>query len=595
MFCVPIVRPGIAPLAAFVTALATMMQMVVITIWIVLSDRIRGYASLDVLASRLRADAQRRRALTQRMEVLAEASAQSSPRQIIAAAGKSLFNLMCAESGLGAVVFVTQLSVVEGAEPGDAGGGDSLRSSFDAAREEAAASTRDDSALQREAAAAAAGGRGVRTSSSGGGGRGGFSRGGRSSSDGSGFGAAADGSAAGAAGSPEQDGAAGKRARTVGDNDGGIVHIECADREARAELQRIFQRAATEVFCGAGSDGGVGAGGTAAAAADGSGSGSEPPPTPKSCWGLHGEPPPPAAGSPRSAAVAGAVAAAATAAASPFAWLRRQAPAQSGSLFRLRGGGSGSAPLSPCSSTTVHRGSFSSSDDDDILVATPTAVVQPPDGSVSSPLSDAAAAFYDLQHPGGGLASPPASAETVAVAASARLLLPPASSLAHLAALSGNLNVVMSDQVTLGVRNFADWKAAAAEGVRSGVPVDAKSCLHAATGVKVFCMLCRVAPTLDRGSRVSISEITTDVAKLLSDHWQREAQRQEKIRRHVQAEADRRQRRFLVRDAVRLYAAGRKEELLAGVYCADREGCLVLTSLSHMHDVTLMPLFLSEF
>lgn len=92
--------------------------------------------------------------------------------------------------------------------------------------------------------------------------------------------------------------------------------------------------------------------------------------------------------------------------------------------------------------------------------------------------------------------------------------------------------------------------AAAAGCIRAGGAVSAKSCVHNATGVTTFCMVVRPVPK--DGTVISISEITTDVSKLLSDHWQREMQRRRKIRRHVQAEADRRQRRFLVRRLISL-------------------------------------------
>lgn len=74
--------------------------------WLLLNDRLRGHVSLESIASRLRADAQRRRSLIQRMEVIAEASAQPDPRSIISAAARALYNVAC-ESGRGAVVIIT--------------------------------------------------------------------------------------------------------------------------------------------------------------------------------------------------------------------------------------------------------------------------------------------------------------------------------------------------------------------------------------------------------------------------------------------------------------------------------------------------------
>lgn len=338
-------------------------KVVVMTAWTVLSDRLRGNASLDTLASRLRADGQRRRALTQRMEVVAAASTQTDPRRIIAAAAKALFALACGENGLGAVVFVTQSSLAED-EP------------YDAASH-AAATLRGDmmaaSPPPSPAPAASAGGRGEAAG-------GGDASQTRRSSDARQQRAAGLGAGGLGLGPATAPFGAGGESGTAAEEEEGepVIHIECADREARAELQRLFQQAA-----------GAGLG---ACALD-----------PRAAGGV----PSPAAEQPAAA------------------------PSRS-SLRQARSAASAAAGSDPSTCSG--------------------------DGSSSEDLLDASLAALTPME-GGGRGLRRSSLEGGSA---------PLFSLAHLAALSGNLNVVTTEEVALGVNAFADWKAGATgSGVRS--------------------------------------------------------------------------------------------------------------------------------
>lgn len=73
----------------------------------------------------------------------------------------------------------------------------------------------------------------------------------------------------------------------------------------------------------------------------------------------------------------------------------------------------------------------------------------------------------------------------------------------------------------------------------------ARSCLLVSPGVTVFCMMTR--PCRSDGLTASVTGMTADVGKLLGDLWQRELDRRQEARWQVEREANRRQRRFLVR------------------------------------------------
>lgn len=383
------------------------------TAWLALADRLRGIASLEVIAARLKKDAQRRRSLVQRMEVVAEASAQPDPQRIVSAAAGALHRTVCADGG-GAVVFIAQ--------------------------------TADDLLPDEDLpfyAAGAGGGFACGASSAGGGGMPAAGGGGSAAAPQAAPAAGAGGSVfSGPSGQqqPPQQGY-GSAAAVPSWQNAPIVHVECASEEVREELKNILSHVAAECLS------------FRQRAEDAAGSSS--------------------AGS------------------SPAA---RNSP--TADVGDTPGGGDGALLSEQVISSPKRR------------IAPPPSGV-PAGNSTQTPSSAAAmAAIAALSSP----SSRPMSSWDAAGAGSA--CTSPFSSLrsgssersrvslAHLCSLGGNLQLVTAQDVPLGVNAFSDWKVAA-RALRSGAPsasagggaVNAKSCLHTTTGVKVFCLVVRPTPT----------------------------------------------------------------------------------------------------